>query len=153
MAHARYYRFGGEPLAYMANWSGLPPIAHPRRGNRELGAVPRLKRRVRIPKHEKTLKSVPLRPSGPEPLDPGEMPANRRNNTYQADYMVQSVGPYINGRGHPPMIEADGHVNLGADDVPGAGPFGLSRNESRLAALGLAGLAAFILYKRGKKRA
>lgn len=128
MAHARYYRFGGEPMAYMANWSGLPPAAN-RRGNRELGGCfPGL---GAIPRHERTLHSVPLRPSGPEPLDPGEMPAWQRASAYRANYMVQPVG---------------------ADEAPASGPFGLSRNETRLAGLALAGAVGLFLWKRSKKK-
>jgi hypothetical protein len=158
MATNRYFRFAGQPRHYAAEWHGLPPFPV-RRGSRELGeanfyeaSAPPFTRYRPLEKSWRTNATAeleeylretrdvdegdalgdvapggpPLRPSGPEPLDPGEMP---------------SWEP-----GYPQEILA---MPVGADEP---GILGLSRNETRLLAVGGAVALGVFLFKRKKRK-
>lgn len=187
---SRYYRFGGQPIHYAANWNGLPPsqvrrslelghwrlparapgigldilgaagprgisasaagLANPYKRRRSLGdnsyfestapaytAYPPASTawaRFAAASARDELSGIPLRPSGPEPLDPGMMPAWQ--DAYQRDPTVMSVG-------------AD-DVPLPAS-IPTLGPGGTSKNEQRFLIIG--GLAiAGLLFLRSQKK-
>jgi hypothetical protein len=151
MATNRYFRFGGQPKHHMSNWHGMSPAAV-RRGSRELGEAnfyessgPPITRyrplsqsrmahaRGQLAEHlrEDDLSGPPMRPSGPEPLDPGEMPE------FEAGYPAE---PFA--------------MSVGAEEpLPSPGFMGLSRNESRLVLIGGAAALGYLFWKSKKKRA
>jgi hypothetical protein len=168
MATNRYFRFGGQPQHHMSNWHGMPPNAV-RRGGRELGAADffessappftRYRPLTRAWKdytrgeiatfmREGALPTdlsggPPMRPSGPEPLDPGEMP------DYEAGYPAELFAMPVGADAEITMPPLD----LRTPPTPAAAGFlGLSRNESRLALLGGAAAIGYFLWKKQKKR-
>lgn len=181
--YPRYYRFGGEPMGFMAEWGGLPPAAT-RRGSRELGeanfyesAAPASRRFRPLAKsykayqknpfgHEMILMSrsdamsgddlVPLRESGPEPLDPGEMPIWQE--AYMEDPLAQPVGATGDLDVYDSLPPTDKLPTIGQSSTqtgPKQGAVasmwgGLSRNEKLLVGAAAA-VGGLMLYKRMKK--
>jgi hypothetical protein len=179
----RYYRFGGEPMGWMAQWGGLPPAAA-RRGERELSgslgeanfyesAAPGSRRfrplaksyrvyrknplghRMILPAPFRVSPSdvlsgddlVPLRESGPEPLDPGEMPSWQE--AYMEDPLAQPVGDLPPLPNYTDVTLGPSSTLTGPEKKPGL-LSGFSRNEKIL--FGAAALVGgFMLLKKAKK--
>ena len=156
----RYFRFGGSPPRPMAVWRGY---AHPGTraatsralGNGDFyesesgsrGQYPPIRRmsyarQVLSKLHRAGLGDVepPLRPTGPEPLDEGEIQKwQLEQGVYRADPTVtltQGLSDDITPT-TPPTLKPQGL-------------FGLSRNETRLAA-GVLALGVFLYWKKKRK--
>jgi hypothetical protein len=165
MATNRYFRFAGQPQHHMSNWHGLPP-APVRRGSRELGAAdffessaPPFTRYRPLTRswqdhargeistfmREGSLPTdlsggPPMRPSGPEPLDPGEMPSWEAG--YPAEPFAMPVGASADEITMPPLDLRTA--------PPSPGFLGLSRNESRLLMIGGVAAVGYFLWKKQK---
>lgn len=170
MATNRYFRFAGQPRHYMSNWHGMSPAAV-RRGSRELGdalgegnfyessAPPftrfrPLERSYQDYARGEVAESMregalptdlsggpPLRPSGPEPLDPGEMPA------WEAGYPPEVLAM--------PVGASEAEITMPPLDLRPAAPvgfMGLSRNESRFLLVGGVALVGVLLLRKKKKK-
>jgi hypothetical protein len=86
----------------------------------------------------------PLRPSGPEPLDPGEMPS------WEPGYPPEPFAMPVGADAEMTMAPLD--LRPPAALPQGAGFLGLSRNESRLLMIGGVAAVGFFLWKKNKKR-
>lgn len=165
MAFGRYYRFGAQPMHFAANWHGMPPAAT-RRGNRQLGeanmfesSAPRAKRyppltpkaalRRRRDYYALNGTSIPMRPSGPEPVDPGQIAP------WQDAYIEELQAQPVGGDDYVSKYTAALNTSVQAAQATQVPPqpssfLGLSRNETRAAAVAGVGLAAFLLLRKKK---
>lgn len=169
------YRFAGQPYVYVAEWSGMPQAAsryrplsgvkrrRRRRGRRGVGeanfyesSAPLHKRYRPLVKaysdhvrHStiEDLSGPPLRESGPEPIDPGEMPSWQV--AYLEDPMAQPVGD--DSDGSEITMEPMYVGSQPAPTVAAAPLLGLSTNEKRLALVAGAGLLGYFLLRRNRK--
>lgn len=169
------YRYAGQPYVYVAEWAGMPAAAlryrplsgvarrrrRRRRGLRGVGeanfyesSAPAHKRYRPLIKayadHVRRsaaegLSGPPLRESGPEPIDPGEMPSWQV--AYLEDPLAQPVGADDDGE----ITMEPMYVGTQPPPVASAPLLGLSNNEKRLAIVAGAGLVGYLLWKKSRK--
>ena len=169
---SRYYRYGGEPMHFAAQWTGLPPSS-PRRGNLELSdanfyesAAPvkkmyrplakAVRNYLREEERQVSLSDVasgygpPLRESGPEPLDPGAMP--HWDDAYQADRLAMPVGDV--SITFPTSIPGIGAPSSQVAPPKKPGIFSGMSGNTKLLLIGAAAAGGYMLlrHRRGGKR-